>query len=220
MTRFKVEQPDVFDEQFDPEYLQRDKTNFKKKHAVYPESDDDKLVKEFYKEAKEKHYTIKQKVKTIYRTKRGSKDFLNYSMVLEMIDEDGVPVGKEYDRIYGCEKFPIIREFQRNGRTVREDKGIRINHYIPFNKKEIEKVIDLCDKDYKDEIKYVYNELPSDTREVVNTSRKYTIKTLDILLNATHKDLTKMITLNKNGIETLEELNAPTAPVPVVVTKG
>ena len=217
-TSFRIEQPAFVREKYYPEYLSIDMENFKKKNATYPLTKDDDNAVEFYKKAKDRKLRIVNQVINIYRTKRNNKEWTNYSLNLRLYDDEGNHIGDEFLHVYGCEKHPIIREVIKNNEIALEPAGIRLEHKIPFNAQEVEKIIDMCDDEFKENIKFIYNEIPSDSKSPTNERTTQLIRSEDIFKNATNKQIQKIILKKANEIESLDQLET-FAPIVKTIPK-
>lgn len=214
---FKIEQPVFQRQKYYPDYLVKDMNNFKAKNAVYPDTKDDDNAIEFYKKAKDRKLNIVNEIKNIYRTKRNNKEYLNYSLNLRLYDDSGEPTGDEFLHIYGCSKHPLIREVIKNNVPVLEPNGIKITHDIPFNASEVKQIINMCNDEFKENIQFIYNEVPVDTKTPTNESKTHLIRSPEVFVKATNKEIQKIIQKKANEIESLEELNSF---VPVTVPKA
>ena len=204
---FKIQQPVMQRVKYFPDYLAKDIENFKSQNAVYPMVKDDDNAVDFFKKAKDRKLNVINEIKYIYRTKRGNKEFINYSLNFRLVDDNGVETGDEFYHIFGCEKHPRIKEVIKNNEIKLEPDGIRLQHVIPFSGKEVEKIIKMCHDDYKENILFIYNELPNETGVPVNQHRTDLIRSEKIFKEATNREIKKIIEKKANEIESLEDLN-------------
>ena len=206
---FKIVQPAMVRQKYYPDFLETNIKNFKDKNAEYPMTKDDDNAVEFLKAVNEKKLKVVNEIKNIYRVKRGNKLFLVYSNNQKALDDDDNVI-EEYLHLYGYELFPKIKKNPKTGKL--EPDGIKVEHKIPFTPKEVEKVIKMCDEEYRENIWFLYCEVAQDGSEVVNTSRTQLIRAEDVFKNATAKDIKKIIEKRANEIETLAELETFVAP--------
>ncbi len=204
---FKIQQPVMQRVKYYPDYLSKDMENFKASNAVYPMVKDDDNAIDFFKKAKDRKLNVINEIKTIYRTKRGNKEFTNYTLNFRLVDDNGIETGDEFLHVFGCEKFPKIKEVIKNNEIKLEPDGIRLQHVIPFNAKEVEKIIKMCHDDYKENILFVYNEIPNDSGVPVNQHRTDLIRSEKIFKEATNREIKKIIEKKANEIESLDDLN-------------
>ncbi|MDR4491381.1 MAG: hypothetical protein R2685_10850 [Candidatus Nitrosocosmicus sp.] len=204
---FSIEQPEVIREKFYPPYLQKDIANFKEKHAILKikENSVDDMARKIYQEAADRELELIHEVIKIHRVKRGGKERLVYTDNIHLNDKNGNEI-RQFLHTYGTSRHPVIKE-SKDGKLV--PGGIKVEHDIPFNIDEFNKVVELCHEDYRDQITFAYSEIPIDSKEPYNLQTKYAIKNKDIFITATNKEIKKMIQLKKQDIENLSELQAP-----------
>lgn len=208
---FKIVQPAMVRQKFYPDFLETNIKNFKDKNAEYPMTKDDDNAVEFLKIVNEKKLKIVNEIKNIYRVKKGSKLFLVYSNNMRAIDDDGNVIDQYY-HLYGYELHPKIKNNPKTGKL--EPDGIKIEHKIPFTPKEVEKVIKMCDEEFRENIWFLYCEVAQDGSQIVNQSRTQLIRTEDVFKNASPKEIKKIIEKRANEIESLTELETFIPPSP------
>lgn len=215
---YRVEKPEVVREKFYPPFLQKDIENFKKQGAILeikPFSYEDNVIK-FYQRAMETENTLIHEINGIHRVKRGTKDKLVYTDTIHSIDKYGNDV-EQFCMTYGTSRHPkLVPSKDRNGNPIMKPDGVRITHDIEFSPNEVDKIIELCDEQYRDQINYSYSEIPIDADIPYNLKAKYSIKSLEIFKTAPTKIIKKMIEQKKQGIENVSELE----PQPFIIQKS
>lgn len=206
---FSIEQPEVVREKYYPEYLQEILNNFKAKHAIYKikRGSHDESAVDFYKLVRERELKLVHEITRIHRVKVGGKEKLVYGDNLHAIDKNGNEVRQFYSR-YGFTLHPIIKEDRnKNGDTILVPGGIKLEHQIDFNEKEVNKIIEMCHPDYRDNIKFSYCEVPMDSATPINLRQHFAIKSEELFKTAPNKIIKKMIERKMQNIEELSELN-------------
>lgn len=214
-TSYRVEKPEVIKEQFYPDFLKKDIDNFKKQNAILeikPYTPDDQVVK-FFQRVKDKEYIIRHQIIGIHRVKKGSKNKLVYTDNMMAFDKYGNYV-ESLSRTLGTSRHPVLVPGVDNmGDPIMIPKGVRIEHDIDFTPQEVDKIIELCHEDYRDQINFTYSEITLDSKYPFNVKTKYKIESLDIFKTAPNKVLKKMIERKRQNIEKIEDLD----PTPAVV---
>jgi hypothetical protein len=219
---FTIEFDEEIEEEYHPDYLKQIFANFKAKRAKYNKTGEDKRAIDFYKIALDRELEIVHQITNIYRVKKGGLgEKLVYSDNLIMRDKDGNDLDPKFYRTYGTTKHPvIIYETDKNGRKKPIPNGIKIEHKIPFSAGEVDKIINLCHEDFRNQINFCYCEISNDSKEAVNPTHTYQIKSQDIFKNASIKDIKRMIAAKRTEIDSLSELNAPVLQANIVSSKG
>ena len=217
-TNYRVEKPEVLREKFYPDFLQKDMANFKAQGAILeikPYTPDDQAVK-FYQRVKDKEYTLIHQNIGIHRVKKGSKHKLVYTDNIQALDKYGNYV-ESLSRTFGTSRHPVlVPGTDKMGDPIMIPKGVRISHDIDFTPQEVDRIIAMCDPEYRDQINYTYSEIPLDSKYPFNIKGKYKIESLEIFKTAPAKVLKKMIERHKQNIESLSELE----PAPVVIQQS
>jgi hypothetical protein len=220
---FTIEFDEEVEEEYHPEYLREIFANFKAKRAKYKKTGEDKRAIDFYRIALDRDLEVIHQITNIYRVKKGGLgEKLCYSDNLIIRDKDGNDlVDPQFYRTYGTTKHPVIAyETDRNGRKKPIPSGIKIEHKIPFSAEEVDKIVDLCHEDFRNQINYVYCEINKDAKEPVNETHTYQIKNPEIFKTASNKDIKRMIQAKRTEIDSLSELNAPVLQANIVSPKS
>jgi hypothetical protein len=205
-SSFKIVQPVMQRAKYFPDYLLKNMENYKNKNAEYPLTKDDDNATEFLKLVHDKKYIVKNEVKAIHRVKRGSKEYLCYSMNLLAFDEDDNKAAEFY-HVYGWNIHPLIKSIVDRGQEKLVPDGYKIEHEIPFSAKAVENALKLCHPDYKENVWFIYSEVPLDSKVPVKESRTQLIKSEEIFKNATNAEIQKIVKKGLNEIEDLRQLD-------------
>lgn len=214
-TNYRLEKPEIIQEQYYPDFLQKDIDNFRKQNAILeikPYTPDDQVVK-FFQKVRENEYKIIHQIIGIHRVKKGSKEKIVWTDNMIALDKYGNYVDS-LSRTLGTSRHPVLVPGKDNmGNPIMIPKGVKITHDYDFTPEKVDELIKLCDPEYRDAIIFTYSEVTLDTKFPYSKKIKYKIENLEIFKTAPNKIIKKMIKEHKQNIEKLSDLD----PTPAVV---